>query len=146
LPRFEFVYHNSFKEYLPSTIEEAMDEYEYQQVAAANNSDGGGNGNGGGSAAPAYQPPETLPRPLKFKDAFWSSTLPSDIGHDIRRLQNGVDNAISQITDPGTISLQDIPVGADDENDHGLINQTNIDNGGKKPRMGRSQRLEQQFV
>eukprot|EP00529_Nitzschia_sp_RCC80_P041416 CAMPEP_0113523286 /NCGR_PEP_ID=MMETSP0014_2-20120614/45629_1 /TAXON_ID=2857 /ORGANISM="Nitzschia sp." /LENGTH=527 /DNA_ID=CAMNT_0000421375 /DNA_START=1415 /DNA_END=2995 /DNA_ORIENTATION=- /assembly_acc=CAM_ASM_000159 len=113
----------TYKEYLPSTIEEAMNNYEYEQVAASSNGEGSGdgsnNGRGGGNAA--YQPPETLPRPLKFQDAFWSSTLPSDIGHDIRRLQNGVDNAVSQISNPGTISLQDIPVGVEDGSDEGLI-------------------------
>lgn len=106
----------TYKEYLPSTIEEAMAEYEYEQVAAVNNGSNEGNGGGNGEDRhPAYNPPETLSRPLKFKDAFWSSTIPSDISHDIRRLQNGVDKAVSQINNPGTISLQDIPVGEEDD-------------------------------
>jgi hypothetical protein len=116
-----------------------MSNYEYEQVAAASNEVGGnGNSNGGSSGGPAYQPPETLPRPLKFKDAFWSSTLPSEIGHDIRRLQNGVDNAVNQIRDPGTISLQDILGNEEDGSDERFVINTRSSR--------RQHRIEQQRV
>jgi hypothetical protein len=55
-----------------------------------------------------YQPPTTLTRPMRFKDAFWSSTVPNDTLSDIQRLRSGVDNAMSLATNPGAISLQDI--------------------------------------
>ncbi|KAG7364431.1 organic solute transporter Ost alpha [Nitzschia inconspicua] len=101
----------SYKEYLPSTVEEAIATYaQVQQEQESNNDEDGGDGNGEGRRrGPAYHPPETLSRPMKFKDAFWSSTVPKETLHDIRRLQNGVDRAAAQISDPGTISLQKMP-------------------------------------
>lgn len=110
----------SYKEYLPSTVEEAMATYtQVQQQEQQQESDedgGGGDDSGGGrrSGGPTYHPPETLSRPMKFKDAFWSSAVPNETLHDIRRLQDGVDRAAAQISDPGTISLQKmatLPVG-----------------------------------
>lgn len=91
----------TYQEYLPATVREAIMEYERNQSTS-------GDGNDGGTARRTYRPPETLPRPMKFKDAFWSSTLPSETIEDIRRLQNGVDRAVSQVSDPGSISLRDI--------------------------------------
>lgn len=92
----------TYEEYLPSTVQAAMAEYERVQT----NDVGGGNEATPRRASATYRPPETLPRPMKFKDAFWSSTLPSETIQDIRRLQNGVDRAISQVSDPGSISLR----------------------------------------
>lgn len=100
----------TYKEYLPSTVEEAMATYERaaqeQQDGSSDEEDRGGSEEGQGG--PAYHPPETLSRPMKFKDAFWSSTVPNETLHDIRRLRDGVDRAAQQITDPGTISMQDM--------------------------------------
>jgi hypothetical protein len=96
----------TYTEYLPSTVEDAMAEYEQQQQQSRGPSDT--TNNGLSSSSSTYRPPATLPRPMKFKDALWSSTFPSETMHDIRRLQNGVDRAVSQISDPGAISLQDI--------------------------------------
>lgn len=99
----------TYEEYLPSTVQQAIMEYERVNTTTDDN-----NNNESGTAAArrpprsTYRPPETLPRPMKFKDAFWSSTLPSETIQDIRRLQSGVDRAISQVTDPGSISLRDI--------------------------------------
>ena len=42
-----------------------------------------------------YRPPATLPQPMKFKDAFWSSTVPKETIQDIQRLRTGVDLARS---------------------------------------------------
>jgi Organic solute transporter Ostalpha len=102
----------TYKEYLPSTVEEAIATYtQVQQDQQDSNSDedgGGDSGEGRRRGGPTYHPPETLSRPMKFKDAFWSSTVPKETLQDIRRLQNGVDRAAAQISDPGTISLQEI--------------------------------------
>jgi hypothetical protein len=102
----------TYKEYLPSTVEEAIATYEQvQQDQPESNSDadGGESSGDGRRGGPTYCPPETLSRPMKFKDAFWSSTVPKETLHDIRRLQNGVDRAAAQISDPGMISLQEMP-------------------------------------
>ena len=42
-----------------------------------------------------YRPPATLPERMKFKDAFWSSTVPKETIQDIQRLRTGVDLARS---------------------------------------------------
>ena len=94
----------SYTEYLPSTVEEAMSAYE--NVATSDE-------NGG---AP-YRPPETLPRPMRFQDAFWSSTLPSETIQDIRRLPGGVDRVVNQVSDPGSISLRAMAGSSEDSND-----------------------------
>lgn len=102
----------TYKEYLPSTVEEAMATYEQvqqEQQDSSSDEDGGGSSGEGRRGGPTYHPPQTLSRPMKFKDAFWSSTVPKETLHDIRRLQNGVDRAAAQISDPGTISLQKMP-------------------------------------
>jgi Organic solute transporter Ostalpha len=90
----------TYTEYLPSTVEEAMSEYEQQNPPTSD-----------GNRSSTYRPPATLPRPMTFKDAFLSSTFPTETFHDIRRLHNGVDHVVSQVTDPGAISLQDFPTG-----------------------------------
>jgi hypothetical protein len=91
----------TYEEYLPSTVQNAMSEYE--QVNSTEN-----DGSDARTRTTTYRPPETLPRPMRFKDAFWSSTLPSETIQDIRRLQRGVDRVVSQVTDPGSISMRDI--------------------------------------
>ncbi|KAL3935968.1 MAG: hypothetical protein SGARI_002754 [Bacillariaceae sp.] len=97
----------TYKEYLPSTVEEAMATYEQvaqdQQDSGDEEDDRGDSGDG-----PTYHPPETLSRPMEFKDAFKSSVVPKETLHDIRRLRDGVERAAQQITDPGTISMQDM--------------------------------------
>ena len=99
----------TYQEYLPATVQEAISEYE-RGVSSEDN--GGENDNSGNFRTPRraratpYRPPETLPRPMKFKDAFWSSTLPSETVQDIRRLRSGVDRAVSQVSSPGSISLR----------------------------------------
>ena len=101
----------TYTEYLPSTVEEAMAEYEQEQQTSllqqsADINDGAGRSSS--TNTPSYHPPATLPRPMTFWNAFLSSTLPVETLHDIRRFQNGVDNVVSQVTDPGTISLRDL--------------------------------------
>lgn len=91
----------TYEEYLPSTVQNAM--LEYERVHSSNN-----DGSDARTSSTTYRPPETLPRPMRFKDAFWSSTLPSETIQDIRRLQSGVDRVVSQVMDPGSISMRDM--------------------------------------
>mmetsp|Transcript_15220 Transcript_15220/g.42912 ORF Transcript_15220/g.42912 Transcript_15220/m.42912 type:complete len:547 (-) Transcript_15220:215-1855(-) len=96
----------TYTEYLPSTVQEAIEAAAQAESAAVE----------GGpppprrrtSSAVEYQPPTVLNQPLNFRDAFWSSTLPSETIHDIRRLRRGVDRVVNQATDPGTISMQHV--------------------------------------
>jgi hypothetical protein len=113
----------TYKEYLPSTVENAIVDYE-QLVLPRNNSgdvenghnDEDGEANVAESQEQTYHPPEMLDRPMRFNDAFWSSTVPTETLHDIRRMRNGVNRAASQIMDPGLISLQDLPPSSENEN------------------------------
>ena len=97
----------TYTEYLPSTVEQALAEYEQQQQQHQQQQQQQSSSNHSSSSS-TYRPPATLSRPMKFKDAWISSTFPTETLHDIRRLQNGVDQAVNQVTDPGAISLQDI--------------------------------------
>lgn len=83
------------KEYLPGNT--ALEEQHQQQQQAA--------GEGG-----EYRPPaiRTLTRPMRFQDAFWSSTVPEETLNDIQRLRQGVDGAVSQAMDPGEVTLREI--------------------------------------
>mmetsp|Transcript_7135 Transcript_7135/g.17401 ORF Transcript_7135/g.17401 Transcript_7135/m.17401 type:complete len:498 (+) Transcript_7135:246-1739(+) len=105
----------TYKEYLPSTVENAIVGYEQvqQQQLSRNNAYDTDNNDGddperslGNNQEPSYHPPEMLTRPMRFQDAFWSSTVPTETLNDIRRLQNGVNHAASQVTNSGTIDLQ----------------------------------------
>ena len=80
-------------------------------IENGNNINDTNDGNDVGLLPPAtpYRPPDTLPTPMKFRDAFMSSVRPSETIRDIRRLRNGVDQAVNDVTNPGTISLQDMP-------------------------------------
>jgi len=104
----------TYQEYLPATVQEAISAYE-RVVSTPEEPNGDNSETGGHFRTPrrvnsaVYCPPETLPRPMKFKDAFWSSTLPSETVQDIRRLGGGVERAVSQASSPGSISLQGIP-------------------------------------
>jgi Organic solute transporter Ostalpha len=42
-----------------------------------------------------YRPPATLPQPMNFRDALWSSTVPKETLQDIQRLRAGVDGALN---------------------------------------------------
>jgi hypothetical protein len=101
----------TYKEYLPSNLPEGGG-------GAADGVDGEGGLNGtdpnlDGSESSqhrgTYRPPATLHEPMKFKDAFWSSTLPRETIKDIQRLHSGVDSAMQQAMSPGSISLRNIP-------------------------------------
>jgi len=51
------------------------------------------------------QQPRALQRPMRFKDAFWSSTVPEETLQDIHRLRQGVSRVVSQASCPGEVSL-----------------------------------------
>jgi hypothetical protein len=90
----------SYKEYLPGSIpDESL-------PGAPNESNMDGSGSSRGQTT--YRPPATLVQPMKFKDAFWSSTVPRETFEDIQRLRTGIDGAISKATNPspGSISLR----------------------------------------
>ena len=104
----------TYKEYLPSTVESAIVDYEQvhqRQLPRSNEGDDQNRDDiDGGIYEPEnqeslYRPPEMLSRPMRFQDAFRSSTMPTDTLHDIRRLQtirrlqNGVNHAASQVID-----------------------------------------------
>mmetsp|Transcript_14134 Transcript_14134/g.32815 ORF Transcript_14134/g.32815 Transcript_14134/m.32815 type:complete len:526 (+) Transcript_14134:403-1980(+) len=120
----------TYTEYLPSTVENAIEGYEQvqQQLLPRENIEENSHNNSddreasfSNSQGTSYNPPEMLARPARFKDAFWSSTVPSETLHDIRRLQNGVNHAASQVINPGIIHLQGLAnsptSGNDDEPD-----------------------------
>lgn len=67
-----------------------------------------------------YCPPNirTLPNPMGFRDAFWSSTLPKETMEDIQRLRNGVDSVMNQNLSPGGITLHPMD---DDENRQDVV-------------------------
>jgi hypothetical protein len=98
----------TYTEYLPSTVQQAIEDYqELQQQEEGDDEPNNIDNNNQNTST--YRPPDTLPRPMKFKDAFISSTLPSETIRDIRRLRNGVDQAVSEVANPGTICMQDMP-------------------------------------
>jgi hypothetical protein len=92
----------TYTEYLPATVEQALSDHNREH------NNGGDGGASGENPCITYNPPSTLPRPMRFKDAFWSSTVPSETIQDIRRLRRGVDGVVSQQSDPGMVSLQDM--------------------------------------
>lgn len=105
----------TYTEYMPSTVQEAIAGYEEVQqlnsdrISTSNiNRISNFDSESGLSERPSYHPPEILARPMTSKDAFWSSTLPSETLHDIRRLQNGVNHAAARVNDAGTISLHEV--------------------------------------
>lgn len=54
-----------------------------------------------------YHPPiiRTLHAPMGIRDAFWSSTVPTEALEDIRRLRHGVSSQVMNAADEGLISL-----------------------------------------
>ena len=62
---------------------------------------------------PNYCPPAVLDRPLNFKEAFWSSSIPKETLADIQRLRNGIDSIVRGDSPTGAISLQEIQSEAD---------------------------------
>jgi hypothetical protein len=68
-----------------------------------------------------YRPPATLPQPMRFRDALWSSTVPHETLQDIQRLRVGVDGVLSQPSFRNRgISLADMNRENDPESEHPL--------------------------
>jgi hypothetical protein len=99
----------TYKEYLPSNLPEGGGE-----GIEPNGTDSNLDGSESSQHRGTYRPPATLHEPMKFKDAFWSSTLPKETIKDIQRLHSGVDSAMHQARSPGSISLRHIPSSSTD--------------------------------
>lgn len=97
----------TYTEYLPGRLPPPFSSH----ATATSSSSGGGGGGGvpfngnenqnhppedanGHPSCHEYRPPATLPRPMKFTDALWSSTVPNETLQDIQRLRSGVDGAL----------------------------------------------------
>jgi hypothetical protein len=91
----------TYKEYLPNNLS--------PEVAPASGMATSTHTDHSETPRAAYRAPTTLPEPMTFKDAFWSSTVPKETLKDIQRLRTGVDSAITNtMTSPPSISLQEI--------------------------------------
>lgn len=99
----------TYREYLPGRLPASMP---VESSAVVANGDAETNGNGLlRSQSSSYRPPATLNRPMKFKEALWSSTVPKETIEDIQRLRAGVDGALNHANRPRAISLQQIDSG-----------------------------------
>merc|ERR1712176_112227 len=67
--------------------------------------------------------PAILDRPMDFRDALWSSTVPKETIDDLHKFRNGVERLKNQSMSPGSISLQ--RVSSKDSN--AIISGDNID-------------------
>ena len=88
----------TYEEYLPSRVETVMEGYEQVQQQLPSSDNNANNGPEENHPSPeTYHPPEMLERPMNFKEAFWSSTVPTDTIQDIRQMR---------LVEGGPISLQ----------------------------------------
>lgn len=88
----------TYQEYLPSRLEDIMGGYEQVQQQLPSSNNDANNGPEENHPPPeTYHPPEMLQRPMNFKEAFWSSTVPTDTIQDIRQMR---------LVEGGAISLQ----------------------------------------
>jgi len=94
----------TYKEYLPSNLPPEASQHQQQDIENGNEDEG----NGESRARSHYRPPAALNQPMKFKDAFWSSTVPKETLEDIQRLRNGVDSMVHEATRDRAISLQEL--------------------------------------
>jgi len=77
----------------------------------------GNNGNTRTRRTTRYQPPATLPQPMNFREALWSSTLPRETIEDIQKLRaNLLERGHSDIAPRANISMQEL-TGNEDTND-----------------------------
>jgi len=126
----------TYTEYLPGRLPEAstLDDHDTSNPQVPNgsidNNDSNSNTNGGTisrSQSLSYRPPATLHQPMKFRDAFWSSTVPKETLEDIQRLRSGfIDGTLNHARSAGnrrrSLSLDEIqldeqnrPSGNDDD-------------------------------
>lgn len=116
----------SYKEYLPSSIPPELRNLTANAQFNANQNSPhpirlaprrSSTGSVGSTVASGLQPnycaPAMLDRPLNFKEAFWSSSIPKETLKDIQRLRNGVDTIVRDNNPQGCISLQEIQSQAD---------------------------------
>eukprot|EP00980_Cylindrotheca_fusiformis_P016705 scaffold5024_cov136-Cylindrotheca_fusiformis.AAC.34 len=106
----------TYTEYLPSTVRQAVDDYQQSLQEQQHDEEDNNDSNHATNRSASYRPPDTLPTPMRFRDALISSTLPSETIRDIRRLRNGVEQAVGDASNPGSISLQDVLASELDQN------------------------------
>lgn len=82
----------TYTEYLPGRLPPPSPPLSEEQNG---DNEYGSNHNGDSSQRQQYRPPATLPHPMKFSDALWSSTVPKETLRDIQRLRAGVDGAMN---------------------------------------------------
>jgi len=75
----------------PRSSLDVANDHQPDEASSASSSRFGGRGrrphtSSAAAAALPYRPPATLPQPMKFKDAFWSSTLPKETIQDLQKL------------------------------------------------------------
>jgi hypothetical protein len=95
----------TYTEYLPGRLPPPSS----AQASVANAEDGDDDDDLNGEAPSRrhpYRPPATLHRPMKFRDALWSSTVPHETIQDIQRLRAGIDGVLNEANRPRSISLQ----------------------------------------
>jgi hypothetical protein len=73
-------------------------------------------------AATSYRPPATLPRPMNFTDALWSSTVPKETIDDIKKLRVNIDNVIER-------AHRERSSGSQDYKNSSISSLTNINDG-----------------
>jgi hypothetical protein len=111
----------TYKEYLPSNLPQPgsasliADDAPHDSGSSSSSDEAGANHTATDRAVNAYyRPPATLPQPMKFKDAFWSCTVPNETIQDIQRLRIGVvgDSARHRTS---SITLQDLAPRSDSD-------------------------------
>lgn len=85
-------YSFTYKEYLPGSLPPAEGAMSTNDSDAADPEMPHVSGGMTRSHSATYRPPATLHQPMKFKDAFWSSTVPKETLEDIQQLRNGILN------------------------------------------------------
>lgn len=88
----------TYTEYLPGRWPQSqeMNSNESSTLIDSSTDRNGENQNCADSQSPQqYRPPATLPEPMRFRDALWSSTVPHETLQDIQRLRVGVEGVLS---------------------------------------------------
>jgi len=125
----------SYKEYLPSVYGRISNHSEASAGDDVENQDATNDVNASAAGdVPPPAAPAVLDRPLSFKHAFWSSTVPEDTFKDIRRFRHGVEQVKNQTLNPGVICLQEVNSGSSsnhsNNDDNGNNNNSNTESSG----------------
>jgi len=102
-------YTYTYKEYLPGHLPSVVSMHEQPHDRMVENGDDENDLDQSQTSrgrACNYRPPATLDRPMGFRDALWSSTLPKETFQDIQKLRTGIDFAVEEALRPRGLSLQ----------------------------------------